>query len=104
MKHLIFCLSIFILMSASITSMANVIPEPTAPGKPIPSVEVQVLIDRLKELKSVDRSNLTTREKKVLRKEIRSVTYQIDEPGSGGGLLISLAPLLVVITLIIIIL
>src|SRR6185503_10712232 len=101
MKKVVLCVSMSVLL-VSVVSVSCAAAEPVSTGKSSEPTEALVLMERLEELKSVDRSNMTAPEKKQLRKEIRFVSNQLDEPGSDGGLFISLAPTLLVIILIII--
>lgn len=68
------------------------------PPKEVPA-EVQVMLDRLKEIKAMDKSNMTRTEKKVLRKEVRSINAGLRS--SGNGIYLSLGAILIIILLII---
>ena len=51
-------------------------------NKEIPA-EVKVLLDRLNEIKAMDKSALTRVEKKALRKEVRSIKSTLRSSGNG---------------------
>ena len=74
---------------------------PTAisnPPKEIPA-EVQVMLNRLNEIKAMDKSNMSRLEKKALRKEVRSINKGLRT--SGNGIYISVGAILIIILLII---
>lgn len=64
--------------------------------------ELQVLIDRLEEIKEMDKSSLTRAEKKELRSELRETKEEIKR--NSGGVYLSVGALLLVIILLIILL
>ncbi|RPA69699.1 hypothetical protein EF405_06795 [Cyclobacteriaceae bacterium YHN15] len=64
--------------------------------------ELQVLIDRLEEIKEMDKSSLTKAEKKDLRIELRDTKEEIKR--NNGGVYLSVGALLLVIILLIILL
>lgn len=68
------------------------------PPKEIP-VEVQVMLNRLKEIKAMDKSNMDRKEKKELRKEVRAINKGLRT--TGNGIYISLGAILIIILLII---
>jgi hypothetical protein len=47
--------------------------------KPVESPEIKILCDRLNEINAMDKSKLTSAEKKGLRKETRSIRKQLGE-------------------------
>ena len=68
------------------------------PPKELPA-EVQVMLDRLKTIKAMDKSNLSRTEKRTLRKEVRSINASLRS--SGNGIYLSLGAILIIILLII---
>lgn len=62
----------------------------------------QILISRLNEIKAIDKSSLTSFEKKELRKEVRSIKSQLRE--MGGGVYLSALAIIIIIVLLIILL
>ncbi len=81
----------------------------TAPGsvppdstRTIESAEAKALTLRLEEINAMDKSKLTTPEKRQLRKEVRSIKKRAAE--LGGGVYISVGALLIVIILLILLL
>ena len=68
------------------------------PPKEVPA-EVQVMLDRLKEIKAMDKSDMNRSEKKALRKEVRAINAGLRT--SGNGIYLSLGAILIIILLII---
>lgn len=84
---------------ASLTSSTVVVD-----SKPAISAEnmakIKVLECRLNEIKTMDKSNLTFSDKRILRKEVRSIKRQLQ--AIGGGLYISTGVIIIIIVLLII--
>lgn len=70
----------------------------TPPPTEMPA-EVRVMIDRLEEIKDLDKSSLSSAEKKELRKEVRAIKK--DLRASGNGLYISSGVIIIILLLII---
>ena len=60
--------------------------------------EGKVILARLEEIKTMDKSEMTAKEKKQLRKEVRALKTQAAE--LGGGVYISAGALIVILLLI----
>lgn len=71
------------------------------PGEPTPASKV--LLDRLAEIQSLDKSKMSRHEKRALRKEVRSIKRGLGE-ASSGGVYLSVGALLLVIILLILLL
>jgi hypothetical protein len=69
------------------------------PPKEFP-VEVQVMFDRLKEIKLMDKSDMNRLEKKELRKEVRAINKSL--AATNNGVYISVGALLLIVILILI--
>ena len=69
---------------------------------PADEAKVKVLEVRLNEINKMDKSNLTTSDKRELRKEVRSIKKQMSEV--GGGVYISVAAIIIILLLLIILL
>ena len=65
-------------------------------------VNLNALLLRLNEIKNMDKSNLSSSEKKALRKELRTMKHQARN--SGGGVYLTIGALLIVIVLLILLL
>jgi len=65
------------------------------------TARVNVLTLRLQEIKTMDKSNLKSSEKKVLRREVRSIQHELHTAGSGVyisvGAIILIALLLILL-------
>lgn len=69
--------------------------------KEIP-VEVKVLLNRLEEIKAMDKSSLNFSEKKALRKEVRAINSAIKS--HGDGVYLSVGAIIIIILLLILLL
>ena len=83
-----------VVNTADTTSMPAAVP-PVTP-------EAQLLLDRLNEIKEMDKSNLTPAEKKELRKELRETKKELRQV--SDGVYISAGALIVILLLLIILL
>lgn len=81
-------------------SAATIDPVPNAP-KEIPA-EIKTMINRLEEIRAMDKSELTSADRKALRKEVR--TIKADLKASGNGVYLSIGAIIVIILLLILIL
>ena len=103
MKKLIY--SVLAIATFSIVSMNDVNameskPATTPSEAPIPE-EIQVLINRVYEIKEMDRSELTVTERKELKKELRTIKSELK---AVQGIYLSIGAILIIILLLILIL
>ena len=70
-------------------------------SKEVPA-EVKVLLSRLDEIKAMDKSNLTAADKKILRKEVRTIKSRMRS--NGNGIYLSVGAIIIIILLLIILL
>lgn len=84
-----------IVESTAVTSSNN---PPSAEAK----AKAEVLIKRLEEIKTMDKSNLTRVEKKALRKEVREIKSTLK--ASGQGVYLSVGAIIIIVLLLIILL
>jgi hypothetical protein len=105
MKKLSFYLMIMILsLGAFPTTMFAAeknIAAATSDPKEIPA-EVRTMLNRLDEIKAMDKSSLASSEKKELRKEVREIKSQLRS--SGNGLYLSVGAIIIIILLLILLL
>lgn len=73
-----------------------------APKSITTAAQVEILESRLIEINAMDKSNLTRKEKKELRKEVNAINKEMKT--IGGGVYISAGALLIIIILLIILL
>ena len=104
MKKLIYpLLTLFLLGSFSMNSVqAAETPKPiaTTTEPPIPQ-EVQVMINRVYEIRDMDRSSLTVAQKKELKKELRTIKSELR---AISGIYLSIGALIIIILLLILLL
>ncbi|UKM65264.1 hypothetical protein GSB9_01827 [Flavobacteriaceae bacterium GSB9] len=62
--------------------------------------EIKIMIDRIHEIKDMDKSDLSRSERKELRKEVRTIKKAVR--GSGNGIYISSGAIIIILLLIII--
>ncbi|PTB97522.1 hypothetical protein C9994_02665 [Marivirga lumbricoides] len=70
--------------------------------KKIESAEVKLLLTRLDEIRNMDKSDMSSSEKKELRKEVRSIKRELK--ATGGGIYLSAGALIIIILLLILLL
>ena len=63
-------------------------------------VEIKTMLNRLDEIKAMDKSDLKSNERKELRKEVREIKREVR--ASGNGLYISSGAIIIILLLIII--
>jgi hypothetical protein len=73
----------------------------TANTKEMP-VEVKVMLNRLEEIKAMDKSEMNYSEKKVLRKEVRAINANLKS--SNSGVYLSVGAIIIIILLLILLL
>jgi hypothetical protein len=69
-------------------------------SKTVSPAEEKILLSRLDEIKEIDKSKLSSPEKKQLRQEVRGIKKQLDH----GGIYISVGAVIIILLLIIILL
>jgi len=77
------------------------IPTSSTNPKEVPA-EVKVLLNRLEEIKKMDKSNLNSSEKKELRKEVRTIKKTLKS--TGNGVYLSIGAIIIIILLLILLL
>ena len=80
----------------------EIVPTSMPAAKPVESAQAKVLLDRLNEINAMDKSKLTSSEKKELRKEVRLTKKQLKE--LGGGVYLSVGAIIIIVILLIILL
>ena len=66
------------------------------------TAEVKVLLNRIEEIKAMDKSSLNSAEKKELRKEVRAIKAELKS--TGNGVYLSVGAIIIVILLLILLL
>ena len=106
MKKVTLSLMIMILsLTISSTTMMAKTSDPTnlAPANTEVPAEVKVMYERLKEIKNMDKSDLTSSDRKELRKEVRAIKSNLRASGNGGVYL-SIGAIIIIILILILIL
>lgn len=85
--------SVFAASTNSIAANATV--------KEIPA-EVKILLNRLEEIKKIDKSKLNHSKKKALRKEVRAINSNLRS--TGNGVYLSIGAIIIIVLLLIILL
>ena len=75
---------------------------PTEKLEKIESAEAKAMMSRLEEIKAMDKSNMTSKEKRVLRKEVRSIKKSMAE--LNGGVYLSVGAIIIIVLLLILLL
>ncbi len=71
-------------------------------NKPVESAEAEALLNRLKEIDAIDKSELSATEKKELRKEVRSIKKELRK--IGNGVYLSVGAIIIIVLLVILLL
>lgn len=93
-------LSLSIFPSTISASEKNPI-EAEAKSKEMPA-EVKNMLNRLEEIKKMDKSNMSRAEKKELRKEVKTIKANLK--ATGNGVYLSIGAIIIVILLLILLL
>ncbi|MFC2188372.1 hypothetical protein ACFCT7_13735 [Fulvivirgaceae bacterium LMO-SS25] len=93
---------IVILLTSPILA-ANINNDTDPDPEPKYSPEVQRIVDRVNELKEIDRSTLTKAERKDLRNEVRELKDEANA-ANGNGVYLSVGAVIIIILLLILIL
>jgi hypothetical protein len=103
MKKIAICLMMTCLSLTFVPFQVNgAVSEPTS--LPVPktndAAEVKALEVRLNELKEMDKSKMNASEKKIMRKEVKSIKHRMHD--IGGGLYISGGAIIIILLLLLI--
>ena len=87
---------LFALMSTPLNATIRENATPTSTPTTMSAAETNTLTLRLQEIKEMDRSNMSSSEKRALRKETRSIKKQL-----SGGVYVSAGALIIIAVLLI---
>jgi hypothetical protein len=62
---------------------------------------VTTMLNRLEEIKTMDKSSLQSSDRKALRKEVRAINSSLASSGGGSGLYLSTGAIIIIILLLI---
>jgi hypothetical protein len=89
------------LLPSTISAAEKNITAITANTKEVPA-EIKVMYNRLEEIKAMDKSSMTSVEKKELRKEVRTIKATLRS--SNSGIYLSVGAIIIIILLLILLL
>ena len=98
MKKTRLYLMIMMLSLSAIVTVNATEKKPAINPTEIPA-EIQVMLNRLEEIKDIDKSELDRAEKKALRKEVRAINAEIRS--TGNGLYISAGAIIIILLIVI---
>ena len=90
---------LFTMMSTPLNATVRENPTPVSTPAAVSAAETNTLTVRLQEIKAMDRSNMSSSEKRALRKETRSIKRQL-----SGGVYVSAGALIIIALLLILLL
>jgi hypothetical protein len=96
--------AVLLLTSVSIPLKAadGIVPVSTTATNPAASAEANALLNRLDEINAMDKAGLSRSEKKLLRKEVRSIKSELKT--LNGGVYVSVGAIIIILLLLIILL
>jgi len=102
MKKFIYSLVLVFTLAISTTNVSAASNEPKTEMTAEQKVQFDKIVNRVEEIRSMDKSNLTRIEKKALRKELREMKDKAR--ALSGGVYLSVGAIIVIILLLILIL
>jgi|SRR5688572_31292205 len=102
MKKFMLCIMTAVLLltfNPTPSVAAEATPISTPVSNPADAEKVKAMVNRLKEIDAMDKSNLSSSEKRVLRKEVRGIKRDIQR---STGIYVSVGVLLLIIILLLI--
>jgi hypothetical protein len=100
MKKSLILILLFVSLSVFMNPVMATEKTPATTNTTEMPAEVRVMLDRLEEIKGMDRSELSSTERKELRREVRTIKKTMR--ASGNGLYISSGAIIIILLLIII--
>lgn len=94
---------LFVMLLVPVQSFASsAVAGPAIPVSPTnESAKIEAMVSRLNEIKDMDKSNLSSAERKELRKEVRAIKDSVKD---SGGVYISVGAIIIILLLLIILL
>ncbi len=97
--HFYLMIMLFALVSIPTSMMAN---EKNPANRTEVPAEVKTMLNRLDEIKEMEKSNLNSSEKKELRKEVKTIKHNLRS--SGQGIYLSVGAIIIIVLLLILLL
>ena len=97
---------LFMVLSISMAmpaSASNDLPATVPTETPAATARLQVIMTRLTEIRDMDKTNLTTSERKDLKKEVKAMKKEVNE-GHRRGVFLSVGAIIIIILLLILLL
>lgn len=104
-KKILHLLPLLIGMAITLPAFStSIIKDTTAIANPVKEADIktQQMLTRLKEIKAMDKADLSRAEKKELRKEVREIKKSVK--GNNQGVYLSVGAIIIIILLLILIL
>ena len=104
-KNLMRIMAIVILMAFTLPAISSTVstePVPESTHTTVPDPRAQQLVNRLEEIKAMDKSTLTRKERKELKREVKSIKKEMKV--MSGGVYLSIGAIIIIILLLILIL
>ncbi|MGZ0017063.1 hypothetical protein [Yeosuana sp. AK3] len=96
--HLMVVLLLSLFTSTAMATEKKLVAKHT-PNTEIPA-EIKILLNRIDEIKAMDKSTLKSSERKELRKEVREIKKEIK--AKGGGLYLSAGAIIIILLVLLI--
>ncbi|MEL1241845.1 hypothetical protein [Flavobacterium flavipallidum] len=100
-KRIFYLLALILSLSVLPTNTYAIEKNATATPKEVPA-EVKTMLNRLNEIKEMDKSNLSSSEKKELRTEVKTIKKNLKN--SGHGIYLSVGTIIIILLLLILLL
>ena len=104
-KNLMRITSIVIFLAMTFPAISSTVatePVPVSSHTTVPDPRAQQLVNRLEEIKAMDKSTLTRKERKELKKEVKNIKKEMKV--LSGGIYLSVGAIIIIILLLILIL
>jgi hypothetical protein len=102
MRKSIFLLMMCVASLAFVPNRLYAAPEVTTVENTEAAKRAEVLVNRLNEIKEMDKSEMTRAEKKELRKEVKAIKSELKS--TGNGVYLSIGAIIIIILLLILLL
>ncbi|MBB6502755.1 hypothetical protein [Pedobacter cryoconitis] len=102
MKKLIYSFALIFLLGTSMNTVSAATTKDKVEMTVEQKAELQKIVNRVEEIKAMDKSNMSRAEKKELRKELREMKQRAR--GISGGVYLSVGAIIIIILLLILIL
>ncbi len=96
-----YCLALCLSFAFGMTALqaSTTLPAPVLTTTSTPDPRTQELTQRLEQIQAMDKSQLTSAEKKALRKEVKQIKHAV-----GGGVYLSVGAIILIVVLLILLL